>query len=218
MQAADLTNNPFPQASVEYGRVLADENGEYLVETNFGRAAAVKAFSCLVRPVDGDRVLVSLASSGPGHILAVVERAEVGRQTDLELTGPVKFQVRSGDLTVNADQDLILGCGRELSLASSKMTCQAEEAEATFLSLSFIGRVFSGQLERLSVAAETVENVFSRLTQRLKNVCRFVKDHEEVQTGSTRILVEDAITIHSKNALHMAEEIVTINAGQIHLG
>jgi len=45
-----------------------------------------------------------------------------------------------------------------------------------------------------------------------------LKDHEEVQTGSTRYLVDTNLTMHSKNAMHVAEEIVTINAGQVHLG
>jgi len=66
--------------------------------------------------------------------------------------------------------------------------------------------------------ADTVDTVYRRLTERLINAVRFVKEDEEVQTGSTRYLVEDTLTMHSKNAVHMAEEIVTINAEQVHLG
>ena len=41
---------------------------------------------------------------------------------------------------------------------------------------------------------------------------------EEVQSGSTRYLVEDTLTMQAKNADHTAEEIVRINAEQVHLG
>ena len=66
--------------------------------------------------------------------------------------------------------------------------------------------------------AETVENIFCRLTQRLENAFCYVKEHEEVQAGSSRRLVEDTMTVHSKNAIHMAEEVIKLNAGQVHLG
>jgi hypothetical protein len=65
--------------------------------------------------------------------------------------------------------------------------------------------------------AGRAENIFHRLTERLTNTFRYVTEHEEVQTGSTRYLVEETLTMHSKNAMHMAEEMVSINAEQIHL-
>jgi uncharacterized protein YktB (UPF0637 family) len=81
-----------------------------------------------------------------------------------------------------------------------------------------VAKVFQGQVKRIKMVANTVENTFRRLTQRLQDAFRFVQDHEEIQTGSTRYLVEDTLTINAKNAVHMAEEIVTINAEQVHLG
>ncbi|MBF0528487.1 MAG: DUF3540 domain-containing protein [Deltaproteobacteria bacterium] len=211
-------NKSFPQAGLEYGEILEEEQGSYLLLTNYGETRAFQAVSCLVRPAPGDQVLFSLASTGPGHILAVVSRAEENQGTDLRLSGPVNLQVLGGNLTISAEKDLVLGAGEEISMASTRLSCWAEEAEGSFLKLSLIGKFFKSQLERISVAAETVEHVFAHFTQRPQNAFRFVKDHEEVQTGSTRVLVEETISIHSKNALHMAEEIVTINAGQIHLG
>ena len=35
--------------------------------------------------------------------------------------------------------------------------------------------------------------------------------------GMVRYLVEENLTMHSKNAMHVAEELVSINAEQIHL-
>ena len=63
-----------------------------------------------------------------------------------------------------------------------------------------------------------MDQTVRRLTQRLQDSFRFVKDHDETQAGSTRYLVEDTLTMNAKNAVHMAEEIVTINAEQVHLG
>jgi hypothetical protein len=63
-----------------------------------------------------------------------------------------------------------------------------------------------------------VDHIFDRLTQRLKNHTRYVEDQEEVQTGSSRYLVEDLLTVQTKNTLHQAEEIITLNGEQIHLG
>ncbi|RLG68848.1 MAG: hypothetical protein DRO11_08520, partial [Methanobacteriota archaeon] len=80
------------------------------------------------------------------------------------------------------------------------------------------GKIFNLQVKHIKTVSATVENVCKRLTQRLKDSFRFVKDLEEVQTGSTRYLVEDTLNMHSKNTVLMSEEIVTINGEQIHLG
>lgn len=84
--------------------------------------------------------------------------------------------------------------------------------------MAYLGRKFTGRARSIHIAAQNVENTFRRLTQRLKDAFRFVEDQEEVQSGSSRHVVEDTLTMHAKNAVHMAEEVVTVNAKQVHLG
>jgi hypothetical protein len=198
------------QPYLEYGSVV-EEGDPSLIETTTGTYQSKRALSCLVNPRRGDTVLISFDSAGNCFVLSVLEGSplrECGQEMTLD--GDVNLHVRKGSLTLSADEGI--------SLASKRFSMAAKIGEATFETFSFLGSALSAQIGSIRTIAGKVENVFQRLTERLIDVFRFVKDHEEIQTGSTRYLVETNLTMHSKNAMHVAEEIVTINAEQVHLG
>ncbi len=195
---------------LEYGSVV-EEGPVLLVETPTGSYPARRAVSCLVEPRPGDFVLLSFNGEAGCFVLSVLTREESsGSGSDFFFEGNTNLHVRKGSLNISAEEGV--------SLASERLFMAAKKGEATFKSFSFVGEVVSAQVESIKTVAGKVENIFQRLTERLIDVFRFVKDHEEVQTGSTRYLVETNLTMHSKNAMHVAEEIVTINAEQVHLG
>jgi hypothetical protein len=198
------------QPYLEYG-IVHEAGTSLIVESPAGRHPARRAVSCLVNPQPGDSVLLSFDADGNGFILSVLTRSalrEAGHQLLIE--GDMSLHVQKGTLTLSADEGVCL--------ASKRVSMAAKIGEVTFEKFSLAGSLLSAQVESIRTVAGKVENVFQRLTERLIDVFRFVKDHEEIQTGSTRYLVETNLTMHSKNAMHVAEEIVTINAEQVHLG
>lgn len=209
---------PKTQPCLEYGVVRAAESGHFVVSAPFGELLAEAAVSCLVRPRAGDNVLVSSDDAGGNFVLAVLARTADGTATEIELDGDVAVRVRGGRLDMTADKDLLLASRRKLAMASETLAVHAHKGRISITALSYIGRKFTGRVKRMRVVAQNVENTFRRLTQRLKDAFRFVEDLEEVQSGSTRYVVEDTLTMHSRNAVHMAEEVATINAQQVHLG
>ena len=198
------------QPYLEYGMVKAEEEQLFTVQTSFGQITAERAFGCLVQPQTADTVLLSIDEDGNCFILSVLIREDKKRRTELSFRGDVGLTVTDGDLTLSSEQ--------KMAFVSAKIAVHADKGEAVIERFSFVGKVFKSQVKRILVVANSVEHVFRRFTQRLQDSFRFVKDHEEVQTGNTRYLVEDTLTLHAKNANHMAEELVTINAEQIHLG
>jgi len=198
------------QPVLEYGLVQMDEGPFFVVQTPFGPVLSEQAVGCLVRPIPGDTVLLCM-DDAVCYILSVLKReADEKTRTELSFSGDVDLRVTGGELSVSAE--------RRIAFASNKISMVADRGEAVIDKFSFTGRVLRSQVKRILVVANTVENIFRRFTQRLQDSFRFIKDHEEVQTGNTRYLVEDTLTLHAKNANHMAEELVTINAEQIHLG
>ncbi len=207
------------QPCLEYGQVVAEDTESFIVQGAYGSVQAVKAASCLIQPKAGDRVLITTDGGAESYILSILKRAESqAPRTRLVFDGQVDLVVQGGGFSVAADSDLTLASREKMALASGKISVHAGSGEAVIEKMSFVAKVFEGQIKRIKVVANTVENIFRRLTQRLQDAFRFVADHEEIQTGSTRYLVEDTLTMNAKNAVHMAEEIVTINAEQVHLG
>ncbi len=196
---------------MEYGRVIGVEDRSSIVHTSSGPIRAEQAVGCLVKPEPGDTVLLAVAGSGQDYILSVLEREDGNdAATDIEFQGKVNLRVNGGALSMSSDE--------EITWASPRISMHANRAEAVFEKFSFVGRVFKGQVKRIHIVAKAVENTYRRLTQRLRDSIRYVEDHEEIQSGSTRYLVEDTLTMQAKNADHLAEEIVRINAEQVHLG
>ncbi|MBN2254123.1 MAG: DUF3540 domain-containing protein [Deltaproteobacteria bacterium] len=206
------------QPFLEYGTVLFREGRSFSVQTSWGMIRAEQAFGCLVKPATGDIVLLSLDASGASFILSVLRRTDRDRETDLLFEGQVNLHVKDGGLSLTSDETLSIASEEEVSCMSRRVIVGAEEGTATISKLSLFGTFLESQIERVKHVADTVDTICRRLTGRFVNVIRFVKEEEEIQTGSTRYLVEDTLTMHSKNAVHMAEEIVAINAEQVHLG
>ena len=102
--------------------------------------------------------------------------------------------------------------------ASRTVTLAGERGEAAFDTVSILAKVARVRCKSLSLMAETVEQFVSRLTQRLTNAVRLVAGHEEVQARTARYCVADNLTVHAKNAQHIAEEVIKIDGSQVHLG
>lgn len=206
------------QPSLEYCRVTGKEGAGFIVTGAFGEYQAETSVSCLIAPHVGDEVLTVLNGEKACYILSVLKRREEKvTSNELLFSGPVQMHIQDGGFNLSSSGTVSFAAATELAMAAPKMTVHAGQAQATVERLSFLTSIFNGTMKEAKIVAGRVEHVFQRLTERLTNSCRFVTEHEEIQTGSTRYLVEENLTMHSKNAMHVAEELVSINAEQIHL-
>ncbi len=209
---------------LEQGRVLEAAGGRWLVATGAGLLRAEQAVSCLVRPLPGDTVLLALtaaaeATEPEAYVLAVLARPDHAAQgTDLEVQGSLRVHVSQGDLQCSCDGDLNLCAGQRAELAAGTLGVQAGRADLAADKLSLRARLLRLEAASLRSVAGTVQQVCRRLTQRLGEAVRFVAGREEVQAGELRMVVEETLSLQSKNAVHLSEEIVKIDAGQVHLG
>ena len=210
--------NKVPQLFLEYGRILERDDRSFLVTTSCGALKAEKAASCLLDPCPGDTVLIICDDSGTHFILAVLKRENATVGADMVFDGPVKICVKNGGLDLSADHDLSIASRGALFLASDMIGVHADRGEAKIGELSLVSKILKTHIEYVKSVAVTVDEIYRKLTQRLENCFRFIKDQEEVQSGSSRYLAEDLMTMHAKNSLIVAEEHVTINAEKIHLG
>lgn len=215
MQSTKESPAQSPVPSLEYGRVMSAASGRFLVETSFAKVEAVRAVSCLVEPASGDKVLLAVDLSGGAWVLSVLESAGA---VNLSVDGDARLSARGGSLTIASDRDVSLACPGALSAVSGEVSVHAASGSAVMEKASFVGRTLKTQFKRVRQAAASVDQAFRRFTQRSQESSRFVKEHDEVQAGSQRVLVEDLCALHAKNHSMMAEEHVVINADQIHMG
>jgi len=214
---ADMKNSN--QTCLEYGRIRCRADSVFMVDTAMGEIKAVRAASCLMEPRPGDSVIALIDAPGRNFILAVLERSPDGNPvTELRLEGPVNFHVEKGDLSLTSEGNMNLAPRGILSCVTERLKIHTENCVARVSRFHYTGRLLQIQIERLKTVAVFADQIFRRLTQRLESSFRFVKEQDELQAGSSRVLVEDLMTMQAKNSMIMAEENVTVNAEQIHLG
>ncbi len=199
------------QPVLEYGLVAGRSGSGFAVTCDRGVFDASVAVSCLVAPEAGDVVLLSLDGSGPCYILSILERQEGARgKTELAFDGDVSLTVRDGAMSIRSDE--------AISLASKEFELTAEEGRVTLEKSSFFGNLVENNIARIRVVADSLDTIVRRAVQRFTNTYRYVEEHEEVQSASTRMIVDGTLTMHTKNTMHIAEGHVKIDAEQIHLG
>lgn len=194
---------------MEYGRVEACAGRLAKVRMGLGLITAERAVGCLLDPHVGDEVLLSVDGAGSAFILSILRRPE-GTEAIVSFDGPASFRVAQGNLTLAAQG--------EIGLAAGRVAVDAEKAVVRLGLVSLVAERLESQVKRIKSVSKSVDAVCRRLTQRLGNSFRYVEEHDETQAQTQRVLVEDLLTMHSKNAMIVSEEHVTVNAEQIHLG
>ncbi|MFW6284265.1 MAG: DUF3540 domain-containing protein [Desulfosalsimonas sp.] len=190
------------------------------VQTQAASLRAQKASSCLLVPETGDRVLVFSDPGDPDahFILSVLTRnPEKSAENHLDFDGPTRFRVSEGNLRFQSEQDIQMAAAGRFDIASHEIHAHANKAETTIDQCTVFGRMLKVQVEVVKSAARLVDQLVKRFTLRADTSVRYIREHDETQAESARYLTEKTLTMHSKNAVHTGEELVSINGGQINL-
>ncbi len=208
---------PVPQVSHEIGSVIASDGRGWIVQTDSGDCRARRAVSCLVSPEPDDRVLLAVAEDGHAWILAVLERRE-GAPIRIEAEGDVAFSVRRGRFSVAAQEGLDLVTARDASLVAGGLRVSANQAGVRVGQLSYLGRFVQAEVERIKVLAGSLDSVLDRLWQRVKRSYRWVEEADHVRADQIDYAAKKNAQIRGRNALVTAEQLVKVDAEQIHIG
>ncbi|MFH1019069.1 MAG: DUF3540 domain-containing protein [Pseudomonadota bacterium] len=187
------------------------------VHTGGERIMARKAGGCLLVPGINDRVLVFSDQEEHFILSILIRNAESPQENVLLFDGPTRLLVEKGDLALQSQGEIQVAAAARIDLASDEIRVHACKAEACIDQCTFWGRMLRVQVEVIKSAARIVDLVVKRWTMQADNSVRYIKEHDEVQAESARYLTEKTLTMHAKNAVHTAEELVSINGGQINL-
>lgn len=212
----DLVQTIHTGTRLETGRVAErTAEGRFSVFVGPQRFEAEQAFGCLVTPESGDTVLLSLSEEV--YILNILARPEhSGRE--IIFNGPASIKTIQGELSIGSADDVRIASRRKMSLSSEELNVSAVSADARLDSLSWMSRVVSGRVKRIRLVAESMDTIARKAVSRLVDSFRYVKRHDELQAKSSRMLVDDTLTMHTGHTMHTAKGHVKIDAEQIHVG
>jgi len=201
---------------VEYGTVKLVQCGAFTVAAESGVVTAKRAFSCLVEPLPGDRVLVSRASSGC-YILAILER-QGDQHACLAFEGDADLRLKQGRLRVAAQEGIDLVTAKDTALVSPELSINSVQAEVSIQHLSFFGTFLEGQIERIKLIGQACDSIFERVSQRAKRCYRWVDEIDQLKAGQLNYLVKKLMSLRGKYSVLTAEEDVRIDGDKILMG
>jgi len=205
------------QVFLEYGRITGSQGPFFSVETGTGEMKAKKSVSCLVEPVLGDTVLISLTPSEHAYILGILER-ENERPVSLVFDGDVALRSRDGRLQLAAQEGIDLVTAGDTALVSPELSVNSVQADVSIQYVSFFGTFLQGQIERMKLIGQTCDSVFERVSQRAKRCYRWVDEVEHLKAGQLNYLVKKLMSLRGKYSVLTAEEDVRIDGDKILMG
>lgn len=206
-----------PAVLQETGTVESCEAGLALVRTSSGVRRARRAVSCLVEPEVDDRALIATDEDGQAFILAVLER-RTGAALRLGAEGDVAWHLPGGSFAVAAKRGVTLATAGQAAVAAGTLRVTAREAGLHLDRVSYLGRLVQAQAETVKLVAGALDQTVERLWHRVKRSYRFVAEQDHVRAKHLDYAAKENALVRGKNTLVTAEQLVKVDAGQVHLG
>lgn len=197
------------------GTVTGEQGAGFLVSCEGVTSYAIVAFSCLVRPMLGDHVVIARSPAGD-HITQILQRKQPGMQ--VVVPGDLTFESLQGQIQLRSAKGIHVSTADTLSLTSTVF--QQASRDSTFQSENI--RVHSKDMSVLadktqfvaSMASVVVDDLYARAQQ----VVRWVDKLERSTIGTLIQEVKSHMNVRSKNMVITAEEDVRIDGERIHMG
>lgn len=197
-------------------RIAGIVNDWYLFDHHIGSSRTKVSASCLLTPEVGDEVLV-FAGKTNNYIMAVLERANSGRNAEIVFPAGAQLHCRSGALGLKAESVSIHGT-KTVDLNAHRLSVQSTDAQLRSTNLdTWIGKLDVRALS-VKLVANQVCTVVGRLIERAKQRFQWIEGVHETRAGRIRMASSDRIQMTSKHMSIRAEGYVKIDGEKIDLG
>lgn len=219
MNAENIVNWPRPSTQgIEHGTVRGGgEEESYMIHGSSGIFVATVAFSCLVRPIAGDKIMYTRDPEGGCYILAILERPS-GSDALLSFPGDVRVESKKGTVAIAAASGIDLATGSTVTMSASEVSVSAVNGRLNVLDLQATGDSFTGTLNRVHLISDAVDVVAQRVTQRLKSCYRWVEEIEHITAGQMIHKVSNLFSVRARQTAITAKDDVKIDGERLHLG
>ncbi len=188
----------------------------FMVQSPRGVLRASLAFSCLVSPEPGDKVLLN-TSANESHILAIIERPD---SQDIKLSFPanVALEAKAGDINLSTAQQINLVSAQKVQLTSTELAINSLDAKVRIENLSISGDKASSHWREVNSISGAMHLIVDRLSQRIKNSFKIVEGVDQQTSLNFLQTVGKTLSIRSRDAVITARKDVKIDGERIHMG
>jgi hypothetical protein len=199
------------------GTLIARDGRDARVECGGCIVDARIAFSCIIRPEPGDRVLMSVAD-GTTWVTAITERITDPPTCCLWTEGDVSIVSVRGDVSLMAGRSINLDAADRTRIASPEIAMHAGVARFVLDELQQIGRKASYYVKQIRSVGDLVETFAEHVLTRTGRSSRFVEESDQLRAGDIDHRADDTLQMRAGTMLMSADGVVRVDAEQIHMG
>ena len=191
------------------GKVLSLAGGtEVEIESPEGVLAARRAFSCLVEPIAGDRVLAVRTTEGL-YVTAVLDRLIADRAT-LALPS-------SGALTIAA-ADFSIAARTEARIEAQTVTIRSGAFHLASDVVTLLGRLSTWVSETIRLSSRTQEMSSDTISSKSLDRVAIVARADVLQAGTLTQTIDDVVTTTAPIAVIATEEDLRLDGKRVTVG
>ena len=215
MIATDIKSDSLRQ---HYGEIVRANATLTVRIENDVLLTARRASSCLLEPIAGDTVMVLTDSSrAKVYVLAVLERADNTAST-LALPADTEIRAADGRLRMTARDGIGFETPADMTILATTFNASADKGDVLINNLSFTGDVLHGCIERIKLVGRSLDALLERYHLRARRSYRRIDEIDQVQASQIHHEAKHTLSMHAKNTLMTADELVKFDAEQIHMG
>ena len=162
-------------------------------------------------------MLVAALEDGTVYVLAILEREE-GQATAISVDGDLTVQLPNGRFSVAAQEGVNLISGKDVAIVTGGLEVNAVRGSFAVEHLSFLGTFLQANIEKAKLVAGSLDSSLERLSQRVKLSYRFVDEIDQVRADQIDYAAKKSLSLHARNAMVTAEELVKLDGEQIQVG
>lgn len=208
--------NGHVRVEMAYGTVQALCDGRYIVHGDNGECIAKRAFSCVVQPEPGDRVMYSFTDYET-HILAVIDRPNNSDAT-LSFQGDVTLHTQQGKISIAGDEGVQLASSDEVTMVSKELNVVANKGVVNVADLTTVGEQISSNIKWVKLFASSIDTVAERLSLRLKHSFRQIEGVDQTKAGEMLTTIKNLFSLRSRQTAILAKKDIKVDAERIHMG
>ncbi len=209
--------NRQPTKEIEYGTVQGLIDDQFVVHSQSDNFMAKRAFSCVVNPEVGDKVMYCCDDQQQCHILAIIERP-VHQNATLSFQGDVAIDSSRGSLSITGKEGVQMASAESVTMISENVNVLAQKGLINISDVTFSGEKAASHISSLTTFAKSIDTVADRVSQKLKNSFRMIEGVDQTKAGDVLTTIKNLFSLRSRQSAILAKNDIKIDAERIHMG
>ena len=206
------TNN---ETGMHTSKVTSTRGDSVIIQLNNKEVPARIAFSCLVQPIVGDKVLI--ANDGDAYfILSVLERNE-GQDMSLSVPGSLLVESRQGSIQIKS-KETVTTVAKKINNVSEEALLSSKQAYLKYDQVSAVGSKATVNFDQIRTLSNLISTMAKQVLQKFQIYTRHTEVHDQVKAAQMTKDVRGLYTMESNYTVMVSKKETKIDGAHIHMG